>query len=450
MSGFEVVSARNVLLCTIAVVLCLYFTPASAQQAISTQILTSAPNFKDLGGNSTSNGGTGFANTISDNAAMRPGDSTGISALNHQVANANSEDSLPSFSGTPVSQSQDSGRNDADSSRSTEPPRWTISAESIILDRVGSANRTLVERVPGNTTFHDVQTTPGVQALNSTDFNQGFSAGPKIGLTWHGDYGVDLEVSYFQVTGWSTAPAIGPDNPPDWLVMRAPGAFYQTQDFQYQAMQWEYSTELRNAEFNVRWNVSNRLALLAGFRWLQLTENLQGTLPPPDRTEPLWKFNPSSTISNAVDSNQSATGAFPPFWNGSTTNNLFGLQIGADGKLFERGRFSVNGLIKAGGYLNEAEESTGVSIFKIVRPSSASTNHPAFVGEAGLQCSYEVIRGLVLKLGYEAFWIQGVALAPAQIDETYTTSPDIVGALGINSDSSVFFYGPTAGLEYSF
>ena len=29
-------------------------------------------------------------------------------------------------------------------------PRWTASAEFIILDRIGSVNQTLVERVPGN------------------------------------------------------------------------------------------------------------------------------------------------------------------------------------------------------------------------------------------------------------------------------------------------------------
>ena len=145
-----------------------------------------------------------------------------------------------------------------------------------------------------------------------------------------------------------------------------------------------------------------------------------------------------------------ATAAFPPFWNTSTTNNLYGLQIGADGKLFERGRFSIDGLIKVGGYWNHASESTGVSIEKVVYPSGASTDHAAFVGEAGLQCKYQVTRGLALKLGYEALWLYGVALAPGQIQETYETAPATVTALGVNSDSGVLFHGATAGLEFSF
>ena len=89
---------------------------------------------------------------------------------------------------------------------------------------------------------------------------------------------------------------------------------------------------------------------------------------------------------------------------------------------------------------------------KIPRPTSASTNHAAFVGETGLQCKYQVTKGLLLKAGYEAIWLQGVALAPGQIQETCTTSlqPVTVQALGVNCNSGVFYHGATAGLEYSF
>ncbi len=423
------------------------------QLTLATLLAIIALSAPGIAGAGQSNQFIGSGDSTPDSEYFRY-DSMGITALKHLVANANGEDSLPSFSRTPVSQSQDAGCNDADSSQSSRPPRWTISAESIILDRVGGANRTLVERVPGIVSFSSVPTTPGTQALNSNDFQQGFSAGPRIGLIYHGDSGFDLELSYFQVDGWSTTGAIGPDNPPDWLVMRAPGSFFQTQDFTYQAMEWDYATELYNAEFNVRWNLSNRVTMLAGFRWLQLTENLQGTLAPVDRIQPLWKLNQNNNLFDVAQIENlpgvPVTGGFPPFWNTSTTNNLYGLQIGADGKIFERGRFSIGGLIKVGGYCNNAEESTGVSIFKVVRPSHASTNHAAFVGEAGLQCKYQVIKGLALKVGYEALWLEGVALAPGQIQETYTTSPATVTALGVNSDSGVFFHGPTAGLEYSF
>ena len=379
-------------------------------------------------------------------------DSTGIPAPNHPAANVTSDDSLTSFAGTPVSRTPDAGRNDADSSHSSRPPRWTLSAESIILERVGGVDRTLVERVPGVVSFASVPTTPGAPALNSNDF-QDFSAGPKIGLTYHGDCGYDLELSFFHIN-WDTTKAIGPDSPPNWLVMRAPGGFFQTQDFSFQSMAWDYTTELYNVEFNVRRNLSDRVTALAGFRWLRLTENLQGTLTPADRIQPLWKYDPNNNLFDVQQIENlpgvPATGGFPPFWNASTTNNLFGFQIGVDGKIFERGPFSIGGLAKVGGYYNNAEESTGVSIFKVVRPSNASTGHAAFVGEAGLQCKYQILKGLALKVGYEALWLNGVALAAGQIQKTLTTHPTTVTALGVNSDSDIFFHGVTTGLEYSF
>ena len=42
-----------------------------------------------------------------------------------------------------------------------------------------------------------------------------------------------------------------------------------------------YATELHNAEFNVRWNPCVRVTMLAGFRWVNLHEHLQGALEPP-------------------------------------------------------------------------------------------------------------------------------------------------------------------------
>jgi opacity protein-like surface antigen len=124
-----------------------------------------------------------------------------------------------------------------------------------------------------------------------------------------------------------------------------------------------------------------------------------------------------------------------------------------DGKILEFGRFSLDGVIKIGLFDNNAEQSTGVSLQKVVFPSTATTNHAAFVSDAGLQLKYKINDGLTVKLGYEALLFAGVALAPGQIQETYTTPPpppSTVRALGVNCGSSVLFQGATAGLEYSF
>ena len=79
-------------------------------------------------------------------------------------------------------------------------------------------------RVP----YNDLRNS-GTEVLNATDLQQGFSGGPRLDLIHHGDDGNDLEVSYFQIDGWDSVASIGP-TPNDWLVMRAPGGFLQTQD----------------------------------------------------------------------------------------------------------------------------------------------------------------------------------------------------------------------------
>ena len=278
------------------------------------------------------------------------------------VSNVKSNDALLPPPQAPVDPSQADDCLDSAMSRTCRSPRWIISTEAIILNRVGNANRVLVERVPGDVAFSNVPTTSGMQALNSDELHQGFSAGPKISVTYQSDPDYGLEFSYFQILNWNTSRAMRPDNPPDWLVMRAPGGFFQTQDFTYQAMAWDYATELYNAEVNVRKNLSNRVTALVGFRWVQLTENLQGTLVPPDRFLPLWKLNPNNTLLDVAQIEKlpgmPSTGGFPPFWNTRTSNNLYGIQIGMGSKILEQGRFSIDGQIKAGGYYNNAEEST--------------------------------------------------------------------------------------------
>jgi hypothetical protein len=335
----------------------------------------------------------------------------------------NGEASPPSLSETMADQSQCAGGCDVGCCLPCCCcPRWTVSADFIILDRIGGTNQALVSRT-------DSLASSGTVVLTGNDFRQGFSGGPRIDLIRHGDSDYDWELSYFQISGWASDRFIAAD-PVDWhwLTMSAPGAFLQTNQKAGQGMAWDYSSQLYDAEINVRCNPSSRVTMLAGFRWVNLGEKLVGALQPP-------------TYSRE-----------PPFWNSTTINNFYGLQVGADCKLFERGRFSIDALVKTGVYDNDAEETTGVSVIaKQVRAGSASTDRPAFVGETGLQCKYQVTERLLFRAGYEAIWLEGVALAPGQIQETRVTlSPMSAQARGVNCNSGVFYHGATAGLEYSF
>ena len=328
--------------------------------------------------------------------------------------------SPPLYSEPIADQMPDAGHFEAICPPSCNCPRWTASADFIILDRVGSFNRTLVERVNGTVSAHDVPTAPGTEILNADDLHQGFSGGPRLGLVHHGDDGNDFEVSYFQIDGWNARWSFGPTS--DWLVMKAPGFVQYQNDRATQAMIWDYGSKLYNAEVNARRRVGPRLTVLAGFRWTNLTEDLVGILLPPT---------------------EHGKGSF---WDNQTKNNLYGFQIGAEATVFESGRFSVDCLGKAGLFDNHVDETTSVRISRIQYGESDWADRVAFLGEVGVQCKYQVTRRLLLRAGYEAMWLQDVALAPGQIQQTnsyYSVNPidTYVQANGINSRSGAFYHG---------
>ena len=288
-------------------------------------------------------------------------------------------------------------------------PRWTASAEFIGLSRIGTGRQTLV------TTYPVIAPPPasslivgqGTERLNSSDLDQGFSSGPQVSLIHHGDCGYDMEFSFFQIDGWTNARTIFPNGAsPVMVAPGSSGSFVQTTDHPTQTMGWAYGTNLYNAELNARWDLCSRVTMLAGFRWIDLSENLVGTVS--GRTE--------------------------PFWNTATRNNFFGLQIGELLKIWNCGRFSIDGQMKAGLFDNHAKATSIVSIYRQLCPASASTNHLAFAGEIGLQCKYQATNRLLLKAGYEALWLQGVALAPCQIAKTvsYGAWPPSAESLGVD------------------
>ena len=222
----------------------------------------------------------------------------------------NGEGSLPSFSETAAARRRSLPAASMRASASpVVAPQWTASAEFIILERIGTADQTLVSTYPGALPIlHNSIVGQGTDRLYSGDLTQGFAGGPKIGLMHHGEDGYDLEISFFEIDGWNNAAehCLRPDY---HAGVRGPGGFVQTTDSPTQYMEWWYATKLYNAEINVHWDLCSRVTMLAGFRWVNLSEELQGYVLPLTASE---------------------TG---PFWDNTTRNNLFGLQLGEDWKI---------------------------------------------------------------------------------------------------------------------
>jgi hypothetical protein len=302
--------------------------------------------------------------------------------------------------------------------RMCDDPRWTVSADYIVLGRVGAPNQTLIE------SWIIDEGSSETELLNSSDLNQGFHGGPRLGLVRHGKGCFDLELLYFQIDGWSSTQShitnnVWPLTSIEHLVFRAPvSILITTPTLPNEPMQFTYASKIYNSELNLRWDISNHLSMLAGFRWLELRENLYGGV-----------FG----------------GESPASWNTITQNDLYGFQLGWDAILFRRNRFSIDGIVKAGIYGNYAKQTTALDRY-FDETLGDSTTHAAFLGEVGLQCKFQLNDKLVLRAGYEALWLQGMALAPGQIHETNFQTNQV----GMDTSGSVLYHGATAGLEYSF
>lgn len=123
------------------------------------------------------------------------------------------------------------------------------------------------------------------------------------------------------------------------------------------------------------------------------------------------------------------------------SNELFGVQVGGTGRIWDRcGPLTVDAFVKAGFYdnmaLRQSDESTGAS-------SGFNLHRGAFVGEVGVVATYELTCRLSARGGYQVMWADGLALAPDQIG-------NIVGARDAMTWNSVLMDGIFGGVEYRF
>ena len=354
--------------------------------------------------------------------------------------------------------------NSISDNRTSVNRHWSLSLEAIALKRSNnSVNQSLINTVPAGTHYFETSSPVNSSELfNSNQFDYGFQVGPKITVNYRDDSGYGLEVSYFNVLNMNASNTVGPND--NWLTMYAPGStpsFWQTQDYPYQGMKWSSTTNLYSAEANTKTKIGSNLRLSAGVRWIQLNDSLTGAVTPSDQSLPNWKtipacgYNPTfSDLQNCSPGPIAKDEAsnFSNYWTTSTTNNLFGLQVGGEGDVLNMGKLSLGGSLKAGVYDNRSTQSNWVSMAKQWYSASATRNRAAYVGDAQVQLKYRLPAGVAFKIGYQLLWLNQVALAPGQISHTYSVggaNPSLA-ATGVNTGSSIIFQGGTIGIEYSF
>ncbi len=288
--------------------------------------------------------------------------------------------------------------------------QWTVWTEVMFLRRSDSDSVPLV-----------LSQNDGSTLLNANNLEFNHQAVPRIFLIrdYCNCYG--WEVGYFGNESWNTtgegggpiSPALV--GPGQTIGATAPGTVFQA----------AYGTDLHNVEFNLRRRTSECVTWIAGFRFVELQDQLRAGAVVP------------------------ATG---DLYSIDAMNQLYGFQVGANAQLIHcQQRFHVDGIFRAGIYGNNAKQTTqsvlGGQIPNAVPSLTASTSETSFVGELGLRGVYQLTNTFAVYGGYSMLWLEGVALAPEQLA---VTNLFVNPSAGINTGGGVFFHGATVGLQASF
>ncbi|MHB8954098.1 MAG: BBP7 family outer membrane beta-barrel protein [Pirellulaceae bacterium] len=293
--------------------------------------------------------------------------------------------------------------------------RWQVWANALFLTRSSAENLALA--------FGDPNTPKGSEVFGSDDLNFGFGWGPQVGLFYCLDPCNSIGVEFYAIDDWtSTGEAAGnisvqfPSLPylPELLNPNDPISGYGVATFRY-------SSNLYNTEINFRHRTNvDWLTTLAGFRWIEIGEQFDTLF---------------------------ATGGTTPHYSINVNNHLYGFQLGAVANVRNSSPWFFDGWLKAGIFANAADQDTTedfTSAGGVVTFTAAEDSDMAFAGDIGVSLGRRLTDRLSARLGYMALWIEGVALAPEQLDNSDPSS----GVVSLDSSGGVFYHGGFVGLEY--
>ena len=259
----------------------------------------------------------------------------------------------------------------------------------------------------------------GGDLFDATHLKFPYAAGPRVSLIVLDCEGWGVEWNYFGVDGWSATTDIPNASLPSGTANLMVDSVTQLSltDAHFESIARLYSTES-----NFRKPLFGNVSFLAGFRWLQLTDQYlaQGT--------------------SAITGNLSSETIV-------THNHLYGFQVGADGTLFkEAERWRLNGFVKAGIFLNNADQATSLSDPGGLGSLAVNDNHideASFFGETGIVGYFQITKHLAASGGYEVMFVNGVAQPVNQLSGTNLANSTAT----VNVSSGLFYQGATAGLE---
>ena len=277
-------------------------------------------------------------------------------------------------------------------------PLWNVSLGEVILHRDRPSDGTIVGANPGG----------GSPAFSrGSDFDFGWDAGPEISIARRIGCDNALEVRYFNCYGGAATQFVTPGNFIGAGFTGPGGTTFVGHDF----------TKLDSFEINWRHQAWDQLVLLAGFRALDLRDDL------------------AYKIAGNV-----ATGDY--FYD----NHMYGGQLGADWALTRPCNPLQLGMIFKAGVYGNADHG-GITEFSGNTPIQSFLGQgatAAFVGELDFLASYNLTDHIAVHGGYQLLWLTNLALSPDAASRSLV-NPSLLRT--VSDDGRLFYNGATFGVD---
>ena len=270
--------------------------------------------------------------------------------------------------------------------------------------------------------------------LSSRDLDFNYSPGVRAVFGFCYDGWLPLEIGYFGLFDSRSSKSVtsSPTGDPFLGNLTFPGDLGAASNVFAGAQQAtvDYTSEIHSGEINYHCcccredcgGCPQSFEWLAGFRYLSLRERL-------------FINGQRNEVGGTETANYDV-------W---TSNDLYGGQLGARWRCCHGG-WSWEATGKGGIFGNsEGEKQQFIDFpdFPLRPLVSATSSAVAFVGELNLSGIYQLNSVWGIRAGYNLMWIQGVALAPDQLDFSFTST----SGSQVERNGGVFLQGANVGLE---
>lgn len=286
-------------------------------------------------------------------------------------------------------------------------PLWSFTVGTVYLHR----------SQPGPAALAVDPADPATVLLDAAGFDLRSAWGVEASALRRNAFGTawDLEGRYFGANSWnSTIGPVDSANGADVPYLAPIG-----DDSEPAELGATYSSELRSFEMNARRAYNGWLQYLVGVRFFEVDE--------------LLAIN--HDVGPGIDVIEHRIGA---------VNQLWGFQLGAEARLWQLGRLSLDGFLKAGVYGNSIDNSVRVTGGGFDASSTGSGNGAAFAGELGFVGLYRLNDRWSVRASYQMLWLNSVALAPDQI----AVSDPLNGINGVDNSGELFYHGGFLGAQF--